>query len=242
MERENREFLLGNLTRGVVDGLVFRLPASGLIVTFDGGLVRIGSGVATQPTAEIRVANSTVVVTASKDTYVYVTAAGAITQLALANGAAKPKQSVIGDTAEFLCLIVSNATDATSIVDLRRLAAHGEIKHHHFTVSFEAGEQCDNGIVMEYNGRILEIQGEVTKAIAATDAGTVTPAIGVNDVYTNVTTGLLTFPLSTALNARVEAIPTANNVFKKGNRVKFPSLKTTAGGKVLISLMCEIQR
>lgn len=242
MEREQRDFLLGNLTRGVVDGLIVRKPASGLTATYDGGVVRVGSGVATQPVKELVIASSTIAITASKDGYIYITSAGTVTKIEVANGAAKPKQADIGADSEFLALAVTSGTDITSVTDLRRLASHGDIKHLIVPISFETGEQADNGIVVEFNGRILEIQSEVTKAIAATDAGTCTPAIGVNEVYTNVTGGLLTFPLSTALNTRIEAIPTAANVFKKGNRIKFPTAKTTAGGKALLTVICEAQR
>ncbi len=99
-------------------------------------------------------------------------------------------------------------------------------------VSFESGEQTGYKIYLPYAGTLVGITGIVTKAIANTDAGTITGAC--NGV--NITTGVITCAASDALGTVYSVVPTANNVFAIGQTLNFTTLKTTVGGKVLLSL------
>lgn len=100
-------------------------------------------------------------------------------------------------------------------------------------VSFETGEQCNNRIKIPYAGTITEIYGIVTKALAATDSGTVTAKDGAG---TSLTSGTLTFAASSALETAQTATPTANNTVAAGDIIYLTTAKTTAGGKVKISI------
>lgn len=116
------------------------------------------------------------------------------------------------------------------------LTQEGRTEVLNFAVSFEAGEQCDNKILMPYAGSVVTIYAIVTKAIAATDSGTITPK---NQGGTTMTDGVVTFSASTALNTAVTTTPTANNTFVAGDILSFTTAKTTAGGKALISVVVE---
>lgn len=100
-------------------------------------------------------------------------------------------------------------------------------------VSFETGEICDNRIKMPYDGTVQEIYGVVTTAIEATDDGTVTAKDGAG---VNITAGLLTFTAADPLETAVTVTPSANNTFVAGDILRFTTAKTTAGGKVLLSI------
>jgi hypothetical protein len=100
-------------------------------------------------------------------------------------------------------------------------------------VSFEAGEQCNNRFKMPYAGTLVEMYGVVTKAIAATDAGTI---IAKNAAGTTMATGTLTFAASDALETAYTATPSTNNTFAAGDILYLTAAKSTAGGKVLVSL------
>ena len=51
--------------------------------------------------------------------------------------------------------------------------------------------------------------------------------------------GILTFPLSSALNTAQTVTPTANNTFNAGDVLQAVTLKTTAGGRALLSIKVE---
>lgn len=99
-------------------------------------------------------------------------------------------------------------------------------------VSFEAGEQGANSIYVPYNFEIVGASASVTKAIAATDAATVT--LNINGVA--VTTGVITLPLSSAIGTSVSITPTALNTGAPGSYISAVGAKTTAGGKSIVSL------
>jgi hypothetical protein len=240
-ERPTRDGLLGNRNRGVVFGLVPRVPASGLTVTYMGGLVNVDSGNATVPVVEKVVAGATIAITASKDAYLYVSSAGTLSKLEVANGAAKPTYADIGTGSEFIAKCVSNGTDVTAVTDLRRYAARGNVVVLPIKIGFLTAEQGAQYVLAPSAGRIIALAGSVNTALGATDTGTVTYAIGDEDVFVNITTGVLTFAISAPVGTRVEAFPTALNAIKQGQYLRATSLKTTTGGEVnaYAYLLCE---
>lgn len=244
MEAKGREYLLSGSDRGVVFGLIVRKPASGLTVTVEGGVIRVGAPTTSPPARSIEktFAQTTQAITASKDAYLYITEAGALAKLEVANGAAKPSQADIGTNSEFIAKCVSNGTDVTGVVDLRRDAPHGEIKMLEVDASFVTATQGGNGTVVPWNGRLIAVEAIVTAALAGTDAGTITPAIGENDVFTNVTGGVVTIPLSSAVDTRVRAIPTALRSIRSGNLLRLTSAKTTSGGAARVLAYIELER
>lgn len=244
MEGKTREYLLSGSDRGVVFGLIVRKPASGLTVTIEGGLVRVGAPTTSPPARSIEkvLQQQTLAITASKDAYVYVTEAGAIAKLEVTLGAAKPSQADIGTNSEFIAKCISNGSDVTTVVDLRRDAPHGELKIVEIEASFVTAEQGDNTSVIPYNCRLIALDSCVITALAGTDAGTVTAAIGENDVFTAVTGGVVTVPLSSALGTRVRAIPTALRSIRAGNALRLTSAKTTSGGRSRVQAILELER
>lgn len=106
----------------------------------------------------------------------------------------------------------------------------------HIPVSFETGEQCDNRFKVPYDGTITEIYAVATKAIAATDNATITPKDGAG---TTMTSGTITFAASDPLETAYTATPSANNTVTAGDILYLTTAKTTAGGKVLVSVTLE---
>lgn len=100
------------------------------------------------------------------------------------------------------------------------------------TVSFETGEQTGYSLTLPYACTVVGVTGVVVKAIAATDAGTITGSC--NGV--NMTAGVITCAASDALGITYSITPTANNVLAIGQVLKFVTLKTTVGGKVILSV------
>jgi len=86
---------------------------------------------------------------------------------------------------------------------------------------------------------VIYLGAKVTKALAGTDAGTITGAIGQNGVFTAITNGVITIPLSTAIDTRVEVLPTAAHRVTAGHEIRFTAAKTTAGGKAVLSVYFE---
>lgn len=99
--------------------------------------------------------------------------------------------------------------------------------------SFETGEVGDYKIKMPYSGTVSEIYAYATKAIAGTDDGTITPK---DNGGTTMTAGVITFTASDARGTAYTSTPTANNTFVAGDILTFTHAKTTAGGKVNISV------
>lgn len=100
-------------------------------------------------------------------------------------------------------------------------------------VAFETGELGDYKIKMPYPGTVSEIYARVTKAIAGTDDATITPK---NNGGTTMTDGVITFTASDAFGTAETSTPSANNTFVAGDLLTFTTAKTTAGGRVQISL------
>lgn len=99
-------------------------------------------------------------------------------------------------------------------------------------VSFESGEQGAAKIVFPSKVQITGLRSTVTKALGATDSGTVT---GANATGAS-TGGILTHAASAAIGNQQSATPTTNNVVASGSYYQLTTAKTTAGGKVLVTL------
>jgi len=100
-------------------------------------------------------------------------------------------------------------------------------------VSFETGEQCDNKWKAPFDCTVTDIYAIVTKAIAGTDSGTITPK---NNAGTTMTGGVITFTASSALNTAQTSTPSANNTLSDGDVMSLTTAKTTAGGKALVTI------
>lgn len=99
-------------------------------------------------------------------------------------------------------------------------------------LSFETGEQTATKIYFPYKVTVNKIRSIVMKALAATDAGTITGANSTGDS----SGGVVTVAASAALNEEDSATPTTNNVVEADSYYKLTTAKTTAGGKVLVTL------
>lgn len=98
--------------------------------------------------------------------------------------------------------------------------------------SFETGEQADYPVYFPMPVTITKIRSQVIKALAATDAGTVT---GANAIGAS-TGGVLTHPLSAAIGNAQVTVPTTNISVPVNSFYKITTAKTTAGGKVLVTI------
>ena len=102
-------------------------------------------------------------------------------------------------------------------------------------LSFETGEQTATKIYFPFSVRITKLRGIVMKAIATTDNGTIT---GANSTG-NSTAGVITATASDALNVEYSVTPTTNNTVGKDSFYKLTSAKTTAGGRILVTIEYE---
>lgn len=133
---------------------------------------------------------------------------------------------------------IVNATIAGSklvnaTVDVSKLSGSVNTKVLVVECSFESGEQCNNTIVMPVSGTLNRIDYEVIRALANTDAGTITPQI--NGVGVTLSSAI-TIPLSTVINTTGSTNCTANNTFAADDELRFVAAKTTAGGKVRLAI------
>lgn len=111
----------------------------------------------------------------------------------------------------------------------RRAAVKGTMVSQ---VSFETGETGAIRIYFPMPVQITNIRSIVTKALAATDAGTVT---GANSVG-NSATGVITIPLSSVLGTELNVVPTTNNTVAAGSYYQLTPAKVTAGGKAQVAI------
>lgn len=100
-------------------------------------------------------------------------------------------------------------------------------------VSFETGELGDFKIKLPYDCTVTEIYAYAYKAIAGTDNGTIVPK---DNGGTTMTGGTITFAASDPRGTAYTSTPTANNSFSAGDLLTLTTAKTTAGGKVLVSV------
>lgn len=113
----------------------------------------------------------------------------------------------------------------------------GIVEVRDIPVSFEAGEQLSNRIYFPYKATIVRLRSIVTKALAATDNGTITAQ---NDASQAMASGVLTHLASAALGNEQTTVPTSNNIVEAGSSIRLVTAKTTVGGKALVSV--EFQR
>lgn len=229
---------------GVRFGLLVRDPQSAtLTATIEGGISQIASTTFNRVVDTYVQAETTNAFTASKDTYVYISNAGVLSYLALANGAAPPTQATLGVGALRIAKVVTDGTRITDggVTDMRTFAPAGDF----FTVSCESSFLTANQgaiyIPINVNAVVRRIDGTVTTPLGASDTGTVTVAIGKNDKYTNVTNGVVTHSISAAIGERKSATPTAANFIQAGNMLRVTSLKTTTAGVSHIVITLEQQ-
>lgn len=100
-------------------------------------------------------------------------------------------------------------------------------------VSFEAGELGDYKIKIPFACTLTEIYGYATKVIAGTDAGTI---VAKNNAGTTMAGSTMTFAISDPRGSAYTVTPTTNNTFVAGDILTLTTAKTTAGGKVQLSL------
>jgi hypothetical protein len=103
-------------------------------------------------------------------------------------------------------------------------------------VSFETGFIGDFKIKLGFSGTVTEIYSYATKAIAATDNGTIVPK---DNAGTTMTDGTITYTASDARGTAYTSTPTANNTFVAGDVLTFTTAKATAGGVVQLSITVE---
>lgn len=103
-------------------------------------------------------------------------------------------------------------------------------------MSFETGEQTATKIYFPFAVKIIKMRGIVMKALAGTDTGTVQGANATGDS----TGGLITGAISAALNTEyVTTGITTNYTVGKDSYYKLTSAKTTAGGRMLVTIEYE---
>lgn len=100
-------------------------------------------------------------------------------------------------------------------------------------VSFESGEQGDFKVKLPYSCTVTEIYAYAVKAIAGTDSGTIVPK---NNAGTTMTGGTITYAASDPRGTAYTSTPSANNTFSSGEYLTLTTAKTTAGGKVMLSI------
>jgi hypothetical protein len=98
-----------------------------------------------------------------------------------------------------------------------------------FDHSFETGEIGDVKIQFPWACKVVRINSIVRKALADTDAGTLTAK---NHAGTSMTNGVLTHAASAPLGNEQTCSPSANNTFAANEKLTITSAKSTAGGKV----------
>jgi len=106
----------------------------------------------------------------------------------------------------------------------------------YFPVSFETAEQGTIYIKFGYNCDVIEYFGSVTKALSATDSGTVILA---DDSGTTLTGSTMTFSASSIIGTNVNVVSgtiTSNFSFTTAQTMRITTSKFTVGGKVMLSI------
>jgi hypothetical protein len=243
---ENEFLVGGERLYGVIFGLVTRDPQSATLTTVhECGLARVKATTLGQKYAEVVVAETSKAFTASKDTYVFLSTAGAYVYVEKANGAAKPTQvevdAAAGANALYIAKVVTDGSRVVDggVTDMRKEAPHGEIEAIDIDMSFEASEQGATYLRLPFPGRVIAIDASIYKALGATDTGTITAALGLNNKFTNITGGVITGAISAAIGTRYQVAPTAANLFQTGQTLRLTSAKTTAGGRLTVTVYVE---
>lgn len=103
-------------------------------------------------------------------------------------------------------------------------------------VSFENGEQTTHTLYFPYKVKITKLRAFVTKALAGTDAGTITAK---NNGGTAMTNGAISLAASSTVGTEGSATPTANNVIDVDEKLQLTVAKSTAGGKARVTVEYE---
>lgn len=240
-QNNSAEALLGTRSTtpyGVLVGLEFPLPASGLTVTFKGGILRLApdrdATIGSLVGREFKVAGSTKAFTASKDTYVYAKNDGTLGYSEQTLGAAKPTlASLDADLGQYLYKVVSDGSNVTSVTDLRQFVpafietiAIGQVSF----VTATQGATVKHPI--PFRGRLLRLSGVVAAALGANDTGTATAARVSMGTATDIAGAVITGAISAAVAVEYDAVPTlaTNPDFRPGDFLRITTLKTTTGG------------
>ena len=228
---------------GVIIGIRVRDPQSAtLTATVEGGIIRLLDS--NGRLQEFTIATTTKAFTASKDTYVYINGAGAVAYLEVANGAAKPSQAPLIATGGVGSFFIGKVvTDGTRVISGGVTMYSGNFSSawtqsaEGIDMSFVTATQGATYWQAPFDLRLLKAQASVNAALSATDAGTITLASGVNDVYTNLTNGVITLALSSAVGTRADCFPTAFQFVRGGDYLRLTSAKTTTGGAATVQLI-----
>lgn len=171
---------------------------------------------------------------ASSNFPISVIADGAIVATKLATDAVETLK--IKDANVTAAKLATDAVETAKIKDanvtLPKLEASLQKEIVTLCMSFETGEQTATKVFFPYKVTVNKIRGIVTKAIAATDNGTIQGANSTGDSAS----GLITATASDAVNTEYSVSPTTNNVVLADGYYKLTSAKSTAGGKVLVTL------
>lgn len=134
--------------------------------------------------------------------------------------------------------IDTSASTGVPIVTAGTWAVGARTESMQLLVSFEAAGGVvqsvgDFKVTMPFAGTVTSIYAYATKAISATDNGTIVPK---NNAGTTMTAGTVTFTASDARGTAYTTTPSANNTFIAGDVLTFTTAKTTAGGWVLLTI------
>jgi len=129
---------------------------------------------------------------------------------------------------------ITNAKLGAQAVTVDKVSTILQTEQVIVTVSFDSAEQGAYKIKMQYPGTVISVYAEAVKPISATDNGTV---ILKNNAGTTMTvTTPIVFTASDAFGTAYSSAITANNSFVDGDIITVNTAKTTAGGKVLVTL------
>lgn len=104
-----------------------------------------------------------------------------------------------------------------------------------FLMSFETNEYpCTTKIYVSHKTTVNKVRTIVTKLVEATDDATIT----LSNATGAMANGAVTITKNAAINTEDSATPTTNNVIAADSYIQLVSAKTTAGGKVLVTLEC----
>lgn len=232
---------------GVIYGLEFPKPASGLTVTYTGGTARLAPDNTTisgnRFGRRFRIAGSTKAFTASKDTYVYLDSAGVLSYSEQTTGAAKPTlASLSAPLGQYLWLVTTDGSNVTAVYWLGQRAAAWLEELSSVQMSFVTATQGATGwMKAPYAFRLISLDGVVAAALGATDTGTITAARVAAGTAANIANAVLTFAISAAVGVIGDAVPTiaTNPVFEPNDVLRLTSAKTTTGGAVNVRAIVE---
>ncbi len=129
---------------------------------------------------------------------------------------------------------ITNSKLGAQAVTVNKVSTTLQTEQVIVTVSFEANELGAYKIKMEYPGTVIDVYAEAVKTIAGTDSGTI---ILKNNAGTTMTvTTPIVFTASDAFGTAYSSAITQNNSFVDGDIITVNTAKTTAGGKVLVTL------